>query len=285
MTTIVNDSYKGQEPISNDEIKAMLLSQPQETTSTSDFPTEIIDLPSKGYFYPEGHPLSSGKIELKYMTAKEEDILSSSNLIRQGVVLDKLLQSLVVTKVKFDDILLMDKNAIFIAARVLAYGNDYPVMVECPSCGTKHNEHIDLSTFDEKEVDWSGFKPGQTTFDFTLPISKKTLSLKFLTHGDETAIAEDLKQAKKISKFTGVDPELTTRLKYMIVAIDGNTDKKAIEAYSQSMLSRDSLALREYLKKVTPDIDTTFAFDCSNCDYENLKMAMPITVQFFWPGA
>jgi hypothetical protein len=288
MTKVVNDAFNGRAPISDDEIKAMYLSQVETEAAQSpklDFPTEIIDLPSRGQFYPEGHPLSSGKIELKYMTAREEDILSSASLIKQGVVLDKLLQALIVTKVKFDEILLMDKNAIFIAARVLAYGNDYGVELECPSCGVKHNEHIDLSSFEEKEVDWSGFTPGQTTFDFELPVSKKKLALKFLTQGDEKAISEDLKAAKKVSKFTGVDPELTTRLKYMIASVDGNTDKTMIAEFAKNMLSRDSLALREYLKKVTPDIDTTFAFDCNSCDYENLKMAVPITVQFFWPGA
>lgn len=288
MTKVVNDAFNGRAPISDDDIKAMYLSQAETEAAQSpklDFPTEIIDLPSRGQFYPEGHPLASGKIELKYMTAREEDILSSASLIKQGVVLDKLLQALIVTKVKFDEILLMDKNAIFIAARVLAYGNDYGVEVECPSCGVKHNQHIDLSSFEEKEVDWSGFTPGQTTFDFELPVSKKKLALKFLTQGDEKAISEDLKAAKKVSKFTGVDPELTTRLKYMISAVDGDTDKIMIAEFAKNMLSRDSFALREYLKKVTPDIDTTFAFDCNNCDYENLKMAVPITVQFFWPGA
>lgn len=287
MTKVVNDALNGRAPISDDEIKAMYLSQPQvaEPSAKLDFPTEIIDLPSRGYFYPEGHPLSNGKIELKYMTAREEDILSSASLIKQGVVLDKLLQSLVVTKVKFDEILLMDKNAIFIAARVLAYGNDYGVEIECPNCGTKHSEHIDLGSFDEKEIDWSGFTPGQTTFDFELPISKKKLALKFLTQGDEKAIGEELKAAKKVSKFTGIDPELTTRLKYMITSVDGDSNQAMIAEFAKNMLSRDSLALREFLKKVTPDIDTTFTFDCSNCEFENAKMAVPITIQFFWPGA
>lgn len=286
MTNIVNDAYNGQAPISDDAIKALYLSQPQTEIGDhkSNSPTEVIDLPSRGYFYPEGHPLASGKIELKYMTAKEEDILSSASLIKQGVVIDRLLQSLIVTKVKYDDILLIDKNAIFVAARVLAYGNSYPVELECPSCSTKQKENIDLSSFDEKEIDWSGFVKGQPTFDFELPISKKKLSLKLLTHGDEKAIAEDMKLSKKVAKFTGVESELTTRLKHMIVAIDGDDNKANIAQFVPNMLSRDSLALREHLKKVTPDVNTTFHFACGNCDYENEKMAMPITVQFFWPG-
>lgn len=284
--TVVNDSLPGKRPIVTDEdIKAQFATDfVTNVESKYDGPTEIIDLPSKGYFYPEGHPLSDGKIEIKYMTAKEEDILSSQSLIKQGVVIDKLLQSLIITKVKYDDILLMDKNAIFIASRVLAYGNDYPVEITCPACQTKQNDHVDLSTFEEKTIDWSQFEKGKTTFDFTLPVTKKVITLKFLTHGDDKTITENLKAAKKMSKITGVDPEFTTRLRQMIVAIDGNTDKAEIHKLSQNMLSRDSMVLREFLKNNTPDIDTTFHHECDNCGHQTPKMAMPITVQFFWPG-
>ena len=62
------------------------------------FPTEVIDLPSEGKLYPEGHPCLNGKIEIKYMTAKEEDILTSQNLIKKGVVIDRLLNSLIITE-------------------------------------------------------------------------------------------------------------------------------------------------------------------------------------------
>jgi len=282
---VVNDAYPSRPVVTDEDLKAQFTQDyVTEINTKYDGPTEIIELPSKGYFYPAGHPLSEGKIEIKYMTAKEEDILSSQTLIKQGVVIDKLLQSLIVTKVKYDDLLLVDKNAIFIAARVLAYGNDYPVEISCPACESKQTDHVDLSSFEEKQVDWSGFEKGKTTFEFTLPVTKKVLTLKFLTHGDDKQITENLKAAKKISKMTGVDPELTTRLRQMIVAIDGNEDKAEIHKFSQNMLSRDSLALREYLKTITPDIETTFHHECANCGHETPKMAMPITVQFFWPG-
>lgn len=284
--TVVNDSLPGKRPIVTDEdIKAQFAQDFVTNVETKyNGPTEIIDLPSRGYFYPEGHPLADGKIEIKYMTAKEEDILSSQSLIKQGVVIDRLLQSLIVTKVKYDDILLMDKNAIFIASRVLAYGNDYPVEITCPECQTKQTDHVDLSSFEEKTIDWSQFQKGNTTFDFTLPVTKKVITLKFLTHGDDKTITENLKAAKKMSKITGVDPEFTTRLRQMIVAIDGNTDKAEIHKLSENMLSRDSMVLREFLKANTPDIDTSFHHECDNCGHHTPKMAMPITVQFFWPG-
>ncbi len=285
MTKVVDDNYPSANPISNEELKAKFLADSsKEIAKASNTPTEIIELPSKGYFYPEGHPLSSGTIEMKYMTAKEEDILASQSLIKQGVVIDKLLSSLIMTKVNYNEILTIDKNAIFIAARILAYGPDYEVEITCPNCGEKTKQHIDLQSFESKEIDWSKFTKGQTTYGFSLPTGKNNLTLKFLTHGDEKEIEEAVKKYKKLSKITGVDSELTTRLKYMIVAVDGNEDRNHINNFVDNMLSRDSLALRSFVKEITPDVDSTFSFTCPHCDYEQEKMAMPITVQFFWPS-
>ena len=289
MSKVVNDNYPAGRQLTDDEIKAKFLQDSintgaPEPIAKSDVPTEVISLPSRGYFYPEGHPLSSGKIELKYMTAKEEDILASQNLIKQGVVLDKLLQSLIVTKINYNDLLTIDKNAIFIAARILAYGKDYEVEITCPSCTEKSTNAIDLQEFDDKEINWDLFTKGQTTYNYTLPISKKELTLKFLTHGDEKRIEEDMKAAKKYAKISGIDTELTTRLKHMIVAIDGDDNPATINKSVDSMLSRDSLDLRRHIKEITPDIDTTFNYTCPHCSFDQNKMALPIGVSFFWPG-
>ena len=290
MSKVVNDNYpNNNRPLSDDEIKAKFLAEltptVENSSTTSDMPTEVIELPSKGFFYPEGHPLSSGKIEMKYMTAKEEDILASPNLIKQGIVIDKLLQSLIVTKINYNDILTIDKNAVFIAARILGYGKDYEVEVTCPSCTEKSTVHIDLQEFEDKDVNWSVFEKGKSTFTFTLPLATKNkLTLKLLTHGDEKKVEEDIKNSKKLSKITGVDVELTTRLKSAIVAVDDNTDRVFISKFVDSMLSGNSLALRKFLKEVTPDIDTTFGYECPHCNYEQEKMALPIGVGFFWPG-
>lgn len=289
MNKVVNDDYPVNRTLSDEEIKAKFLQDSANTGTVltavkSDVPTEMIALPSKGYFYPEGHPLASGYIEMKYMTAREEDILSSQSLIKSGTVIDKLLQSLIITKINYNDLLTIDKNAVFIAARILAYGPDYEVEITCPSCGEKSKHVIDLQQFDEKVINWDNFTKGQTTHNFTLPACKKQVALKFLTHGDEKAIEESIKAQKKFTKLTGVDPELSTRLKHLIVAVDGDTNKANINAFVDNMLSRDSLALRTYLKEVTPDIDTTFSFTCPSCGYEQEKMTMPINVNFFWPG-
>lgn len=271
--------------VSDEQLKAMVTGNYANLVkeSTPDVPTEVIELPSAGLFYPEGHPLSSGKIEMKYMTAKEEDILTSQNLIRQGVVIDKLLQALIVDKFNYNDLLVVDKNALFIAARVLGYGKDYDVEVTCPACGEKSKHTVDLTTFESKDIDFSKFTKGQNAFNFTLPASKKTLTLKFLTHGDEKAIEEELKGLKKLNTLTKVESELTTRLKHVITAVDGNPDA-VTSAFVNNMLAVDSLALRKFLKEITPDIDTTFSYTCPHCGHENERIQVPIDVSFFWPG-
>lgn len=293
MSTVVNDDYPNQnQPLTDEQIKQMVMEKhtntgiPDEFTggSSGEVPTEVISLPSKGRFYPEGHPLRSGQIEMKYMTAKEEDILASQNLIKQGVVIDKLLQSLIVTKINYNDLLTVDKNAIFIAARILAYGEDYEVEITCPACGEKHKHTIDLQQFEEKEIDWEGFDDGSIYHKFTLPACKKELTLKMLTHGDEKRIEEMAKVNKKKAKISGIDRELTSRLKRVIVSVDGESDEAYIDKFVDNMLSRDSLALRKHLKECTPDVDTTIYYECGSCGHEVTNMQLPIDVGFFWPG-
>ncbi len=139
------------------------------------FPTEIVELPSKGLLYPEGHPLSSGTVEMKYMTAKEEDILTNMSYIKQGVVIDKLLQSLLVTSFPYDDLLIGDKNAIMVAARVLGYGKDYPF--------TYNGEEVvvDLSELPINELDENLVNDRVNEFEFELPYSKNKVTFQLVT--------------------------------------------------------------------------------------------------------
>ncbi len=176
--------------MSDAEIKERLLSEFKQTeVKKSNFPTEVVPLPSRGLLYPEGHPLADGFIEMKYMTAKEEDILTSQNLIKQGVVLDKLFESLIVTPVNYNDIYSGDKNAIMVAARLLGYGNDYTVELEDPfSPGTKQKVTIDLSQIEHKEVDYSLFENRKNEFDFELPNSKRVVTFRLMTHALEKQI-------------------------------------------------------------------------------------------------
>ena len=241
------------------------------------FPTEVVELPSKGYFYPDSHPLASGKVEVKYMTAREEDILTSQNLIKQGTVIDKLLQSLIVDKsIKMDDMLIGDKNAIMIAARVLGYGKDYEFEYD----GIEHK--VDLSKLEPEPFDFSKFPKGKNEFYFELPNSKRKLTFKLLTGKDENEIDLEIKAKKKIAP--DISPELTTRLKKLILSVDGNSDTAKINNFvDNEFLSVDSLAFREYLSTITPDIDlNTTIVDSSG---EELEVAIPVTIRFFWPSA
>lgn len=220
----------------------------------NDFPTEIIDLPSKGLLYPKDHPLSSGKVEIKYMTAKEEDILSTQTYVRSGVVLDKLCEAVIVTPgVKFDDILIGDKNAILLAARAYGYGPQYDTSVKSES-GTDIPISVNLAELPHKPFDESLITPGINRFKFTLPKSGKLVEFKILTVGDQKSIDADLKGMQKYKTQTATR-NLTTRFRHMILSIDGNEDSSFIIKCIDNMLAVDSRALREYATKIQPDID------------------------------
>ena len=239
-------------------------------------PTETVELPSKGLLYPEGHPLAGGTIEMKYMTAKEEDILTNQNYIKQGIVIDKLLQSLIVTDVKYEDILVGDKNAIMIAARILSYGKDYPVEL-----GDKV-ETIDLTQFQNKVIDETLYQRGNNNFEFDLPHTGNHITFKFLTHGDEKLIDQEIKGLQKINKDNLT--EATTRLKHIITSVNGSSDKKDIREFvDYGLLARDARALREYYTKISPDIDLTVAY--TDEDGVDREATLPITINFFWPDA
>ena len=241
------------------------------------FPTEMVDLPSKGHFYVDGHPLSKGKVEIKYMTAKEEDILTSQNLIQQGTVIDVLLQSLNVDKsIKIDDMLIGDKNAIMVAARILGYGKDYQFTYD------GEEQTADLSQLDSKKMDFSKFTKSVNEFSFDLPNSKRIITFKLLNSKDEKSIASEIKARKKISKENS--SELTTRLKHMILSVDGKSEKSYINNFvDNEFLSVDSLAFRQYLTSITPDVDMTTTVIDSNG--KEAEVTIPVTVRFFWPNA
>lgn len=244
----------------------------------SKFPTELIDLPSQGKVYPKDSPLSEGKLELKYMTTKEEDILMSENLIKKGVVIDRLLDSLIVSKgVKQESLVLGDKNAVLVAARILAYGPEYTVEVANPNNPQQKVEHtFDLTKcpFKElpKDIDYS-----DNTFDFTTPVGKQKIKFKLLTGVEESLIAKDVEQSAKV----GYNAEISTRLRYMITEVDGDSEQETINEFSQNMLARDSMTLRNLVRDITPDIDLTSEIEIGGT---TVSVSIPLTVEFFWPS-
>ena len=236
-------------------------------------PTETIELPSKGLLYPEDHILSNGTIEIKYMTAKEEDILTNQNYIANGTVIDKLLKSLLVTEFDYNDLLVGDKNAIMIAARILSYGKDYPVQYN------GEEVIVDLSAIEPKahQVEYSR---GHNEFTLKLPKSGNELTFKLLTHGDQLKIDKDLEGLKKISKNN--NPEITTRMKYMITAVNGDSDISTINNFVDNyFLAVDSRAFRKHVIDLQPDIDLTFFPE----NGPEGGVAIPIGITFFWPDA
>ena len=272
--------------MTDEELKANLMADYKQTSvKKSNFPTEIVPLPSKGLLYPEDHPLASGNIEMKYMTAKEEDILTSQNLIKQGVVLDKLFESLIVTPINYGDLYVGDKNAIMVAARILGYGKDYVVEVDDPfSPGTKQKVTIDLTQIEHKEVDYSLFEHRKNEFDFELPQSKRVITFRLMTHNLDKQIQTEIKGMNKTRVRTGIDNELTTRLKNIIVAVDGESGRATINNFVDTELfAMDSRALRSHIKSISPDLDMTFTF-VSDATGEVKEMDIPMGVSFFWPS-
>ena len=240
------------------------------------FPTEVVDLPSRGLLYPKDSVLSSGTIEVKYMTAREEDILTSVNLIKKGLVIDKLLQSLIVDKsIKLDDLLLGDKNAILIASRILAYGKEYTVDVEGKSV------KVDLTTLKDKFLDESLVSAGVNEFEFELPATKRKLTFKLLTSNDETAILSEVKGYEKIGDC--ISRDLTTRLKHQILSVDGDTKKTSIDGFvDNEFLSIDSIAFRSYVSDINPDVDMSSTY--TDPDGNEKEFTVPMTVTFLWPS-
>jgi transcription elongation factor Elf1 len=256
---------------------------PPPQKAESKFPTEVISLPSKGWFYPPESPLASGQLELKMMTAKEEDILTSKNLINKNIVLDKLLESVVIDKtIKLDDMLIGDRNAAFFALRRLAYGDMYEATLTCGRCGKDNSLSIDLSKTDNKPFDETQFPRGENNFTFKLPHTGITVTYKMLTKKDENAIEAQLKGLEKVSK--DLSREVTTRLSYIITSVEGDSSKARIVKFiNDELQARDSLALRRQIRDTMPDIDTTFDFVCSHCGLER-KEETPMGVSFFWPN-
>jgi hypothetical protein len=243
-------------------------------------PTEMIQLPSKGIFYPKDNPLSSGEIELKYMGALQEDILTNRNYISQGIVFDKLLQSLIVTKIKYEDLIAGDKNAILVASRILGYGKDYPFQYQGKQVS------VDLTTIKDKVVDTTLFKPGINEFEYQTPTAENKITFKFLTHGDELKIDKEIAGLKKLDPYGS--STISTRLKFIITSVEGKRDQGSIRDYVDNyLLAKDSRALREYYTKIMPDVDLKYypTDDDGVVDYTQEGINIPINLSFFWPDA
>ena len=286
MSQKVSDDYPGKAPIMSDkQLKEIATAKYQtkaaEETQSFDFPTEVIELPSKGKLYSSDNPLSKGTIEMKYMTAKEQDILSNQSFIKNGVVLDKLFKSLIVTPCNYNDLLLCDKNAIMIAARILGYGKDYEMKVVSPSSGDQIDYSVDLTKLNEKEIDWSVWDSGENSVLFDLPASKRQVRLKMLTQGDQSKMDAELKGLAKLKK----NATVSTMMKYVIIELDGDADKQKIRQFvDNGLLAIDSRAIRNFINKCTPEIDFNIEIPDGETG-DTFRSQLTIGLDFFWPDA
>ena len=259
-------------------------------------PVEHVPLPSRGNFYPDGHPLKGKEtIEIKHMTAKEEDILTSRSLLKKGLAIDKLLQSVIKEPgVNAADLLVGDKNAVIVATRILAYGAEYNTKVQCPNCGSKVNHEFNLhqsivrypGEIPEEEMgyvreeDLPEFElTDRNTFVVELPKTKVKAELRLLNGRDEKWLAQSLDKRKKAKM---VESTTTDQMRLFIVSLNGITDKTQINGFINSMPAVDARWLRQTYTTLTPNVDLTQNFECSECGHEG-EMEVPFTTDFFWP--
>ena len=240
------------------------------------FPTEMVELPSKGLVYPSDNPLSSGQVEMKYMTAREEDILTNQNYIKQGTALDRLLKSLIVSDIELDDIILGDKNAILVAARILGYGKDYTFRYN------SEEVNVDLTECPLQYIDEVGLTKGVNEFEYTTPTTQTKITYKILTNKDEKVIQAELDGLKKLNK--EASPELSTRLKHAILSVNGDREKSTVRDFVDNyFLAKDSRAFRDHLVNTQPGIKMEASIVTEDGIVEGVSI--PVNINFFWPDA
>jgi hypothetical protein len=246
-------------------------------------PTEFVELPSRGAFYPEGHPLHNQKtVEIKFMTAKDEDILASTALIKNGLVIDRLLENLLVPEVDPLTLLIGDKNALMVAARISAYGADYGLNIRCPLCVAENKIDYDLRSvsyleecFDEALLTDNSvvLNTAWPCYELGLPVAKTQVGFKLFTSEDEKRLAA--KQDEQTA-------HVTSMLAAVICHVDGNDDQEVIDQFVAAMPAADSRLLRKLYPKLVPNVELKFDFKCEACHLEK-TMEVPLTAEFFWP--
>ena len=246
-------------------------------------PTEFVQLPSKGRFYPPGHPLHNQEmIEVKQMTAKEEDILTSRSLLKQGVAIDRVLQSIVIDpRIDVSSLLVGDRNAIVVSCRVSGYGSEYTTKIACPACEARNEYTFDLN----EAVITSGTLEGVTqngdgTFNTVLPRSNLSVDFRLLTGRDE----KFLTQGQTTKNKNKADRLITSQLRGILVSVNDNDTAEALNYVANNLPSMDSKYLREVYKNVQPNVDLTQHYQCEECGFQK-DMEVPLTADFFWPNS
>tara|TARA_R100000664_G_scaffold33552_1_gene50981 strand:+ start:767 stop:1621 length:855 start_codon:yes stop_codon:yes gene_type:complete len=272
-----------------DAVAATTPTTPTAPTSLSYVtPTEFVELPSRGKFYSTDHPLHGKEvIEMRYMTAKDEDILTSPALLKNGVAIDRLIENLIVDKnITANSLLIGDKNAVTLAARISGYGEQYEVNVTCPACNATIDHTYDLSEIPHNH----GIQPDddtenvsltpEGTFIATLPKTQFTAEFRLLNGADESSLE---RAATKLRKLNLPESSSTSLLKQLVVSINGVNVASEVAMFIDNMPAQDARFLRACVQLVTPNVEMTQNFECTSCG-ASTEMAVPFTSEFFWPN-
>ena len=250
-----------------------------------EIPVATAPLPSSGRVYPVGSPLHGKEtLEIRAMTAREEDILTSKALMKKGTIISELIRSCLVDKsIQPNEMLIGDRTALMTAIRITGYGQEYDVEVTCNECEAKFQNTFDLAQLPISRLSIDPVKEGTNLFEFLLPYTKKVVRFRFLTGRDEEEITATAEKQKKLNLGTGTDSMVTTNLLHSVESIDGVTDRNAIARFVRSMPARDSLALRNYVRDNEPGIRMRQEVTCPSCGHAE-EVGMPIGTSFLWPG-
>jgi hypothetical protein len=268
----------------NDALSQIPRSNPLEDDFNWTVPVESVPLPSNGKIYPKNSPLHNLElIQIKAMTAQEEDILMSRALIKDGTVLTHLLNSCIIDKrVNSRDLISGDRNSLLIAIRITGYGTDYRVDVTCPECNSRQNHTFDLGDLSIKRLAISPVAPGTNQFEHVLPVSNKRVMFKFLTGRDEEEQSIIAERRRKAMPDMQVENSVTSRLEACVISIDGVSDRSKINTFIRAMPALDSRSLRSYINDNEPGIDMSGNFTCVQCRAD-ARVSLPLGASFFWP--
>jgi len=265
----------------SDDILKKAEMKPKSSGEEYTIPFDVVPLPTKGLLYKSGPLKGKDSVEVHYLTAVQEDILTSPNLLASGKMLDTLLRSVLKDKtIEPETLTLGDRNAIVIWLRSTGYGSDYPVQVRCGSCGHEWAHEFDLGTLDVRELEEKPDSDG--LFSFELP-SGKLIRFKLLTSADELNILKRV-EAIKSKQGSQIDHSLSLKMMASICEVDGEQDPMIVKMFVESMPVKDARSFRDHMGNIEPGVLMTQECECPACA-NVAQEVIPIRGNFFWPDS
>ena len=237
-----------------------------ESQKRSKVPGHIVKLPSFGRVYPESSPLRSGTVEIRYMTAYDEDILMNTSYINENVVYEKLIDSLLLTTgVQSSEISNQDLDAIIIMARIHSYGEKYPVRVTDPVTNKVLDREIDLSEIEFKKFELESDANGE--FEYVRSDNGDVIKFKYLSSKETKELDDD-------HMISGITSKA-------IQAINDNRDKNYINDYVKyEFIGKESRAFRKYMTDNIYGLDMNYKFEGESGD--TFTAGFQIGSDIFW---